>query len=175
MAPTDSDVRTIRVRRITAREDLVVVEVSANYDGGPWMYGVQLLEFRDGKVVRERIYGGEAWEAPSGGHPGARTLLPTHRSEAHTSPSVPGSGRGCVPGVGVPLDLPFVHQMDAWTASLHEDEISPSTLSLREGDWYGLVAYRAAYGARRTAHVPPRPKSAVPQRYDVGLCDEEPF
>ena len=62
MAPTDSDVRTIRVRRITAREDLVVVEVSANYDGGPWKYGVQLLEFRDDKVVRERIYGGEAWE-----------------------------------------------------------------------------------------------------------------
>ncbi len=53
-----------RVRRITAREDLVVVEVSANYDGGPWMYGVQLLEFRDDKVAHERIYGGEAWEAP---------------------------------------------------------------------------------------------------------------
>lgn len=53
-----------RIRRITAREDLVVVEVSANYDGGPWGYGVQLLEFRGDKVARERIYGGEAWEAP---------------------------------------------------------------------------------------------------------------
>lgn len=53
-----------RVQRITAREDLVVVEVLANYDGGPWNYGVQLLEFRDDKVARERIYGGEAWEAP---------------------------------------------------------------------------------------------------------------
>jgi ketosteroid isomerase-like protein len=58
-----------RVRRVTAREDLVVVEVSASYDGGPWMYGVGLLEFRDDKVARERIYGGEAWEAPRVGAP----------------------------------------------------------------------------------------------------------
>jgi ketosteroid isomerase-like protein len=53
-----------RVRRITAREDLAVVEVSVTYNGGPWHYGVQLLEFRGDKVARERIYGGEAWEAP---------------------------------------------------------------------------------------------------------------
>jgi hypothetical protein len=45
-----------RVRRITAREDLAVVEVSASYNGGPWQYAVQLLEFRDDKVARERIY-----------------------------------------------------------------------------------------------------------------------
>jgi SnoaL-like protein len=53
-----------RVRRITAREDLAVVEVDVSYNGGPWYYGVQLLEFRGDKVARERIYGGEAWEAP---------------------------------------------------------------------------------------------------------------
>jgi hypothetical protein len=53
-----------RVRRVTAREDLVVVEVSASYDCGPWMLGVQLLEFRDDKVARERIYVMEGWEAP---------------------------------------------------------------------------------------------------------------
>ena len=53
-----------RVRRITAREDLAVVEVSASYNGGPWQYGVQLLEFRDDKVARERIYVTEGWEAP---------------------------------------------------------------------------------------------------------------
>lgn len=58
-----ADVR-YRVRRITARENLVVVEVSASYDGGPWQFGVQLLEFRDDKVVRERIYVMEGWEAP---------------------------------------------------------------------------------------------------------------
>ena len=53
-----------RVRRITAREDLAVVEVSASYNGGLWQFGVQLLEFRDDKVVRERIYVAEGWEAP---------------------------------------------------------------------------------------------------------------
>jgi hypothetical protein len=45
-----------RVRRITAREDLVVVEISVSYNGGPWQYAVQLLEFLDDKVARERIY-----------------------------------------------------------------------------------------------------------------------
>ena len=55
---------TYRVRRVTAREDLVVVEVSASYDGGPWMFGVQLLDFQDDKVARERIYVMEGWEAP---------------------------------------------------------------------------------------------------------------
>jgi SnoaL-like protein len=53
-----------RIRRVTAREDLAVVEVDVSYNGGPWHYGVQLLEFRDDKVARERIYGGESWEAP---------------------------------------------------------------------------------------------------------------
>jgi hypothetical protein len=53
-----------RVRRVTAREDLAVVEVSVSYDGGPWMYGVQLLEFRGEKVAGERIYAAEAWGAP---------------------------------------------------------------------------------------------------------------
>ena len=53
-----------RVRRVTAREDLAVVEVSASYNGGPWQYGVQLLEFRDDKVARERIYVTDGWEAP---------------------------------------------------------------------------------------------------------------
>jgi ketosteroid isomerase-like protein len=57
------DVR-YRVRRTTAREDLVVVELSVSYDGGPWQYAVQLLEFRDDKVARERIYVMEGWEAP---------------------------------------------------------------------------------------------------------------
>jgi hypothetical protein len=53
-----------RIRRVTARQDLVVVEVSISYNGRPWQYGVQLLEFRDGKVARERIYVMEGWEAP---------------------------------------------------------------------------------------------------------------
>lgn len=53
-----------RIRRITAREDVAVVELSISYNGGPWQYGVQLLEFRDDKVARERIYVMEGWEAP---------------------------------------------------------------------------------------------------------------
>ena len=53
-----------RVRRVTARDDLVVVELSVSHNGGPWQYGVQLLEFRDDKVARERIYIMEGFAAP---------------------------------------------------------------------------------------------------------------
>jgi hypothetical protein len=53
-----------RMRRVTAREDLVVVELSISYNGGPWQFGVQLLEFRGDKVARERIYVMEGWQAP---------------------------------------------------------------------------------------------------------------
>jgi len=53
-----------RIRRMTAREDLVVVECSISYDDGPWQFGVQLLDFRDDKVERERIYVMEGSDAP---------------------------------------------------------------------------------------------------------------
>lgn len=53
-----------RIRRMTAREDLVVVECSVSYNGSPWQFGIQLLEFRDEKVARERIYVMEGWKAP---------------------------------------------------------------------------------------------------------------
>ena len=53
-----------RIRRMTAREDLVVVECSISYDDGPWQFGVQLLDFRDDKVIRERIYVMVGWDAP---------------------------------------------------------------------------------------------------------------
>jgi ketosteroid isomerase-like protein len=53
-----------RIRRVTARGDVVVVELSISYDGGPWQFGVDLVEFRDDKVARERIYVMEGWEAP---------------------------------------------------------------------------------------------------------------
>ena len=49
---------------MVAREDLVVVECSVSYNGGPWRFGVQLLQFRDDKVARKRIYVTEPWEAP---------------------------------------------------------------------------------------------------------------
>ena len=54
-----------RLRRMTAREDLVVVECSLSYDDGPWQDGVQLLEFRGDKVARERVYVMERWEGPA--------------------------------------------------------------------------------------------------------------
>jgi ketosteroid isomerase-like protein len=53
-----------RIRRMTARENLVVVECSISYGDGPWQFGVQLLNFRDDKVIRERIYVMEGWDAP---------------------------------------------------------------------------------------------------------------
>jgi hypothetical protein len=53
-----------RLRRVTARVDLAVVELTVSYDGESWLQGVQLLEFRGDKVARERIYVTEAWEAP---------------------------------------------------------------------------------------------------------------
>jgi ketosteroid isomerase-like protein len=62
--PADPDQIRYRVRRVTARVDLAVVEVSVSYDGTSWMQGVQLLEFRGDKVARERIYVMDVWEAP---------------------------------------------------------------------------------------------------------------
>ena len=52
------------VLRVTIRDDLAVVELSASYDGGPTMYGIGLMEFVDDKIARERIYLGEGWEPP---------------------------------------------------------------------------------------------------------------
>jgi hypothetical protein len=52
-----------RMRRIVSAGDHVIAEVSIRYDGGPWMFGVGLFEFRGDKVARERIYVMEGWEA----------------------------------------------------------------------------------------------------------------
>ena len=40
---------SFRVRRVTIRQDLAVVELSASYDGGPTKFGVALLDFRGDK------------------------------------------------------------------------------------------------------------------------------
>jgi hypothetical protein len=50
--------------RIRGADDLWIAELRVRYDGGPWNYGVSIMEFRCDKVIRETIYGGEAWEAP---------------------------------------------------------------------------------------------------------------
>jgi hypothetical protein len=52
------------LRRFRGRDDFWVAELVLRYDGGAPYYGVSILEFRDGKVAHETIYGGEAWEAP---------------------------------------------------------------------------------------------------------------
>lgn len=49
-------------RRITRRDDLVVVENLISYDGSPWQFTVNLLEFRGDKVAHERIYIMAGWE-----------------------------------------------------------------------------------------------------------------
>jgi SnoaL-like domain len=53
-----------RVRRLSGSGDVWVRELSVSYDGGPWMLGVAVLEFRGDRIARERIYVTEPWEAP---------------------------------------------------------------------------------------------------------------
>jgi ketosteroid isomerase-like protein len=62
--PADPTQMRFRIRRVTARADLAVVELAVSYDGTSWLQGVSLLEFRGDKVARERIYVMDAWEAP---------------------------------------------------------------------------------------------------------------
>jgi hypothetical protein len=50
-------------RRITHRDDVVVVENLISYDGAPWSYTVNLMEFRGDKVAHERIYIMDGWDA----------------------------------------------------------------------------------------------------------------
>lgn len=63
--PVGRDELRYRIRRTTVRDDFSVVELSASYDqGATWVLGVQLLDWRDGRVARERIYVTESWPAP---------------------------------------------------------------------------------------------------------------
>jgi hypothetical protein len=52
------------IRRINHRDDLVVVEYLISYDGQPWQYVVNVMEFRQDRVAHERIYIMNSWEAP---------------------------------------------------------------------------------------------------------------
>jgi SnoaL-like domain len=53
-----------KIGRIRGQGAFWVAEVRIRYNGGPWNYGLTLLEFRDDKVARETIYYGEGWQAP---------------------------------------------------------------------------------------------------------------
>jgi hypothetical protein len=51
------------LHRTSGCNDLWVNEYTIHYDDNPVMV-VGIMEFRDGKVARERIYFGERWEPP---------------------------------------------------------------------------------------------------------------
>ena len=53
-----------QMHRTIGRQELWVNEYTIRYDGKP-VHVVGIMEFRDGKVVRERIYFGEPWEPPA--------------------------------------------------------------------------------------------------------------
>jgi ketosteroid isomerase-like protein len=55
----------LRTERIRGSGDLWVAENVINYDGTKSMHTVNIMEFRDGKVVRETIYFGDPWEPPT--------------------------------------------------------------------------------------------------------------
>ena len=56
---------TFEMHRTIGRLDLWVNEYTIRYDDTKSLHVVGIMEFRDGKVVRERIYFGEPWEPPA--------------------------------------------------------------------------------------------------------------
>jgi hypothetical protein len=65
-----------RIRRITGSGDVWIAENLLSYDGGPWIFTVNILEFSGDKVARERIYFAEAFEAPDWRAPWADSFDP---------------------------------------------------------------------------------------------------
>ncbi len=64
--PVGADDLRYRIGRTTVREDFSAVEMTASYDRGKtWVYGVQLADYREDKIIRERIYVADGWEAPA--------------------------------------------------------------------------------------------------------------
>lgn len=53
-----------RIRRITGFGHLWVAENLISYDGGPWMFTVNILQFRGNKVEKEYLYVMDGFEAP---------------------------------------------------------------------------------------------------------------
>ncbi|MGY1822739.1 nuclear transport factor 2 family protein [Geodermatophilus sp. SYSU D00079] len=50
--------------RVRGHGDVWVAELRVRYDGGPWQYAVDVLEFDGDLVRRESIYVAEGWPAP---------------------------------------------------------------------------------------------------------------
>ena len=64
--PVDANDMRYRLQRIIIHDDFSAVELTASYNAGQtWMCGVQLLDWRDGKITLERIYVCEPWEPPT--------------------------------------------------------------------------------------------------------------
>jgi hypothetical protein len=57
---------TFDIGRVRGADDIWVAEMTVRYDGGEPRYGVDVLEIRDGKIVRETIYVTEPFDAPDG-------------------------------------------------------------------------------------------------------------
>ena len=74
------------LQRTIGCQDVWVNEYTIRYDGKP-VYAVGIMEFRDGKVVRERIYFGEPWEPPAWRAQWVERIDP----EATSSPPAPSS------------------------------------------------------------------------------------
>ena len=55
---------TFQIHRTVGRDDLWINEYTIQYDQTP-VSVVGIMEFRDGRVVRERIYFGEPWDPPA--------------------------------------------------------------------------------------------------------------
>ena len=55
----------LRTERIRGSGELWVAENVITYDETRSMHTVTIMEFRDGKVVRETIYFGDPWEPPA--------------------------------------------------------------------------------------------------------------
>jgi hypothetical protein len=56
---------TFEMHRTIGRLDLWVNQYTIRYDDTKPLHVVGVMEFRDGKVVRERIYFGEPWDPPA--------------------------------------------------------------------------------------------------------------
>ena len=52
-----------KIRRINGSGDLWVTENLISYDGGPWMFTVNILRFRGDRVAHESIYIMEGFDA----------------------------------------------------------------------------------------------------------------
>ncbi|MBA2264469.1 MAG: nuclear transport factor 2 family protein [Chloroflexi bacterium] len=52
-----------RIRRISHDGDLWVTENLLSYDGGPWMFTLNVLQFRDERIAHERLYVMEGFDA----------------------------------------------------------------------------------------------------------------